>query len=399
MPDFDFEELDRAIAGSASSQPQPGFDASKQGMKPSVPPALRRSGAAGMHDAPDDMERRARRSPRPVMDITPTLQRKVKPEAKSAEKAPDLAKRLVPRRPGRSMDFIGPSRSPAVNKTARVNKTDVAEDALVNEITKNEPQSLGRSKPKARAAEAKLAKEPKLASEPRAKKLSRHMPMDEELLDDDASWNAPLESPFLPDAKVEKRPLGRPGPLPPVFASGPKPFSSEVKYASTPADFMGSDLELDNPMRVPDFEAELPSPNDAAKFFGYTPETQPTEPRESLNIPTLSKEPVEPVGADEPEEPLLLEEPEDFFLEPTAGPSNGLDESNVTQGSIRQQYTEQPRDDEESGDIYDTESYHQPISVPAKKSSAWKVIIWILLLAAVGTGVGVAFYIYVLPML
>jgi hypothetical protein len=67
--------------------------------------------------------------------------------------------------------------------------------------------------------------------------------------------------------------------------------------------------------------------------------------------------------------------------------------------SITQQYTEQPSANQQSGSIYDTENYHQPLAHNAKKRSGAWVILWIFLLVILGAGAGVAFYFYVLPML
>ena len=67
--------------------------------------------------------------------------------------------------------------------------------------------------------------------------------------------------------------------------------------------------------------------------------------------------------------------------------------------SITQQYTEQASSTDESGAIYDTTAYHQPLTHTArKKSGAW-VIVWILLLIILGGGAGAAVYFFVLPLI
>jgi len=156
----------------------------------------------------------------------------------------------------------------------------------------------------------------------------------------------PLESPFLSDAKVEKRPLGA--------------FSTSDEPAETPT--LSSEPEetplLEAPDEVDLLEAEsyVPSPS----------VTQISEPEEE--IPTPAPTPI---------------------VEEHQGPT-----------SITQQYKEQPSTaDQPSGAIYDTEAYHQPLVHAPKKKSGALVIVWIAALILVGAGAGAAVYFFVLPML
>ena len=66
--------------------------------------------------------------------------------------------------------------------------------------------------------------------------------------------------------------------------------------------------------------------------------------------------------------------------------------------SITQQYKEQVSTNQESGAIYDTESYHQPVTKPVKKSGNL-AILWIALLVVFGAAAGWAVYTFILPML
>src|SRR5690606_12423598 len=101
---------------------------------------------------------------------------------------------------------------------------------------------------------------------------------------------------------------------------------------------------------------------------------------------------------EEPEDPLL-EAPDDPLLEATTQPDPIAFETDRTTSSIPQQYTEKASSAPESGAIYDTEAYHQPVLAPTqKKSSSVLVFIWILLLVILGAGAGVAFYLFVLPL-
>lgn len=68
--------------------------------------------------------------------------------------------------------------------------------------------------------------------------------------------------------------------------------------------------------------------------------------------------------------------------------------------SISQQYQEKPNTgDQHSGAIYDTDSYHKAVVQPAKKGSGWLWVLWVVLLLAIGAGVGAAIYFFVLPIL
>ena len=67
--------------------------------------------------------------------------------------------------------------------------------------------------------------------------------------------------------------------------------------------------------------------------------------------------------------------------------------------SITQQYTEQPREEADSGAIYDTEAYHKPLVDAKKKSSGVWLAVWIVVLALIGAGAGLAFYFFILPTL
>lgn len=159
----------------------------------------------------------------------------------------------------------------------------------------------------------------------------------------------PLDSPFLPDAKVEKRPLGSP----PAF------------------DFSNMN-EPDEPQKS---ETTMPSDDDAP---------MPAELNEDIVKLEETETPVEP--------------PATTAAESTA--STPAAEEPIGPTSITQQYKEQPSTTQQpSGAIYDTETYHQPLAHTEKKHSGILVIIWIVALILVGGGAGAGVYFFVLPML
>ena len=198
-------------------------------------------------------------------------------------------------------------------------------------------------------------------------------------LDEDAQdWAKPLESPFLPDAKVEKRPLGT------MPATGSAPKEDELLLEAPDEPLLGAHT--------------MPDPIDFAAHASALPSEQedtgsPVETTEE----EVTVEP-EPIKEEATEAPVEVEEvqpelPVSKVEEPVR------DAEPIGSASISQQYTEQPSTSPESGAIYDTESYHQPLApAPKKKSGAW-VFVWILLLLIVGAAAGAGFYFFVLPML
>ena len=175
----------------------------------------------------------------------------------------------------------------------------------------------------------------------------------EEVLD------TPLESPFLNDAKVEKRPLGA--------------FSSQ---------------EFDTPL--------LETLDDVAPAYPSDPIVDVPAEAAVIEIPAIEA-PVEEAVSEEPEEELLLEAHTEtsHFKEAVATP-----EMLAGPTSITQQYKEQQSaDTQESGAIYDTDAYHQALVHQPPKQHKGLIFVWIAALLLVGGGIGAAVYFFVLPLL
>lgn len=173
---------------------------------------------------------------------------------------------------------------------------------------------------------------------------------------------APLTSPFLPDTKVEKRPLGA-GVSSSSEDIGQVPESTEVREDKT-IDDPNAQLPAnpgDIPQQLPEeLQSDLMSV-EADTHMGV-PKTEQTHPLEAKSI-----EPGLPSEQDEIATPTTL-----------SGPV-----------SIPQQYHEEPSTgDQKSGSIYDTDTYHRPLDHPAKKKSGWMWIVWIFLIILVGAGIG-----------
>ena len=195
---------------------------------------------------------------------------------------------------------------------------------------------------------------------------------------------APLTTPFLSDAKVEKRPLGGTvtDSIPAVEPSVSNAAAEQDDAA--PADDPEDQLPALTADVAPILPPELQKDLMAIETDGGTsametpaaevPATDSAEPApvvESSNI-SVSKEKETEI---EPEKPAV-EAPV------PAGPT-----------SIPQQYKEEPStSDQTNGGIYDTDTYHQPLAHPVKKKSGWLWIVWIVLLLIIGGGGAAALY-------
>jgi len=314
MSDFDFDELDKAVAGAS------GSDVNQV-----------------ITDIEEPEEQR-------VVEIDS------KPEASESE-APKAAP-AARRGSGRFMDVVHPS------SDMRSRASSVA--------------------PSSRTEAPSFV--------PPASKVEEEAPEEEESTSDIkdtqesavGEWSKPLETPFLADAKVEKRPLGGFGPDPSqelldAPEEEPKPEAPDEPL-----------LEANNLPDPIDFAAHLASLDSEKEDTGNpapVEEEKPEEPQESEQ----SIEQLDELKEPEPETPPVLDV---ATSEEPVGPT-----------SIQQQYEERPATEQPSGAIYDTENYHKPLAPPAKKKSGAWTIIWIILLVILGAAAGVAFYLYVLPML
>ncbi|MGE5298855.1 MAG: hypothetical protein ACM3KF_02335 [Acidobacteriota bacterium] len=171
------------------------------------------------------------------------------------------------------------------------------------------------------------------------------------------SEQSPLTSPFLPDAKPEKRPLG---------------VASDAGVVST----IDIAAELDNELVADARNEQVELPPEPPAL----PEELHTDIMAVEATDTTATEPTE--LAENPDE-LTEQAAEETTIAVPAG------------GSIAQQYTEAPSSgDQTNGSIYDTSNYHQPIEAAptAKKSSPLKWILLAVGLLVLGGGGGVVYF-------
>lgn len=181
----------------------------------------------------------------------------------------------------------------------------------------------------------------------------------------DTDMSEPLQSPFLSDAKVEKRPLG-------AFAITEPTAATESAVAPV---------------------EDTPVAEDTSVAQETTAEADPEPPvalPEELKSDIVAIE-ADTAAADSPEQPVA--NTADIPMSapvvtpaPTVGPT-----------SIKQQYKEEPSSTPaDHAPIYDSASYTQPLAHPAKKKSGWLVVLFIVLLILIGAGAGAAIYYFVL---
>lgn len=191
----------------------------------------------------------------------------------------------------------------------------------------------------------------------------------------------PLTSPFISDAKVEKRPLGGlANEVAPAIEPAVTTTAAEEEQSITsdnPDDQLPATAADVAPVLPPELQKDLM----AIETAGDT-SAQPTESTQEDTV-AESESKLEEL-ATEPEKPSVESEKPATEIPVPTGPA-----------SIPQQYKEEPSTgDQTNGGIYDTNSYHQPLAHPVKKKSGWLWIVWILLLLIIGGGGAAVLYLF-----
>jgi hypothetical protein len=346
MKDLDFDELDRAV-NSLIGGDQSQTDDTKEDTGLSATTSVSdepTSDPASTASAPAPQPLAARRSSGRFMDV-------VHPSS-------DMRGSFVPPRPSREGMTIQPATSTPVYEPVMSTPTPVSTSSEVQEepepVKSDWPDPIDYNKSHDRPA-----------VEESVKTEVDETPL---LLEADSSTPAniddmpPLESPFITDAKVEKRPLG-------AFTNDSATPEADAIAPETPKAEPDIDLSTnveDTPNNETPMPAELQDNLLSIESNEDTADATPTEPpTPTLALPTHSS-----------------------AIETTAPVA------------ITQQYVEQPSTgDKPAGSIFDVDNYHKPIAHPKKNKSGWLMIVWIVLLIIFGIGAGAAFYFYILPTL
>jgi hypothetical protein len=315
MKDIDFDELDRAV-NSLINNPTSGNKVT------AVPTLSTSTSPTSITSSITDPSSTARRSSGRFMDV-------VHPSS-DMRTSPSSSTNTVPSREGVT---ITPSKAAS---EATVQTSHVSSPKLNNETitpsAKSWPDPIDLSEVASQAP--KSTAQPSVKSTPSENQVAgMAKPLEQDM-------SQLPDSPFLDNAKVEKRPLG-------AFSAEPS-VSTEVPSTTT--------------------EPTSPGGTEATDSAEYPVETDmplPAELQDNL---------------------LSIEDDEGSVA--------------ATPTSITQQYTEQPSTgDQPAGAIFDADAYHKPLAHPAKKKSGWLIVLWIFLLLVVGAGTGAAVYFYVLPLI
>lgn len=164
-------------------------------------------------------------------------------------------------------------------------------------------------------------------------------------------------TPFIPDAKVEKRPLGGIGAIPSPFDDD---TSTDAKDAiETPTTNVATSInaELSDANKQNDDQPVL----DASAF-------EQASPAESPEINAIESTEAVPESASQPETIAVVE----------SGDTEHLKESHAAPNK--------------EGTIYDVANQTQPLAHPAKQKSGWGVVILIVVIIIVAAALGAAAY-------
>lgn len=388
MKDIDFDELDRAVnslmggvkAGSdtSSSKSLKTLDINttlKDGEQPAYDKLRRvaeKIGSETIQQPNETTEIIPQGAPGPVQEAAPIVpQPPVQSPAPAVEPAAapkesviiEPRKAMEPRQKssGRFMDVMHPSSDMT---TQSVGTTTVPPATPIQPVS---PVVAVPERP-LKTDPVPVVSEPEVVSEPVPVAPSPE-PVGPPPVDTPPEPALPLTSPFLPDPKVEKRPLGG---VPAVNESEQETLGADVSLLDAP---LKTDMAHDAQVAPQSVEPELP-----AEFHS-----------DLLAIETNAVE-----GASEETEPEA-ESPIDVAKEPAvqepATVSSDVEALSEASAPQPQPATE-PTEDEhpEDGAIFDTSQYHTPVVQHAKRGREWLWVVVIIVIVIISAAGGVAFY-------
>lgn len=174
----------------------------------------------------------------------------------------------------------------------------------------------------------------------------------------EAATFTPSESPFIVDAKVEKRPLnpGAQDESPMIDTAG---ITTGPDEASTVSDGSGTDMAAENESDEPPLTPQVPELSSDLVAIESDERVEVTQAIDTKDAASDLQEPSVPLGA----------------------------------SSIAQQYATQPSSGDQShAAIYDASQYPEPVSHPAKNKAGWLWVLWVVLLLGVGAGGAIVLY-------
>lgn len=339
MKDIDFDELDKAVNSLMAS------NASTPQSAPADEPASATPSAIGSAPA----------APAPV--ATPPVDSAASPVPVTVTPRPSAP---AVRRTGRFMDMVNTSSEPKPRPAAAPSREGLSISPRA-EQSPSQP-SVQPDAPTASVEPAISPVEPVKTDtmpDPLDMMMQQSQGADTSAAQDNEPAVTPSvsqtplasESPFITDAKVEKRPLNSES----MVEGGPAPMDLSAVLNDTPDDASA----------------------DEAEEAGRTVDEPPVSPQ----VPELDNELV----AIESGATVAATEP--------AGSDDAAPAVPLGATSIPQQYAAQPSSGDQShAAIYDASQYPDPIKHPAKSKSGWLWVLWVILLLGIGAGGAVLLY-------
>jgi len=391
VTELDFDELDRAVNSLISGAPAGAPKESTENVL-----TLQETPATGSSSAPVDPSAIASPVVAPVDPSTPAV------EDPLVAAVPTLATK---RSSGRFMDVVHPSSDMRnTTSTSSFNRPNPVSPLPVSVPERTDTTPTGSTDmpdPLDFSASAPAQTNPQTTAVPTSSESTDSEDDDIDKIANDitnslkpeiaAESEPALTSPFLPDAKVDKRPLG-------AFSDDTSSIASEMSAAlsSTPTAVAVEVAESPTPEPVVPPVVDQPEvKNDDSKVDDtQIPEESAPLPEELqsdlLSIESTTATNTGAVETAPVEAPASIQ----------AATSVPTPEVTVGPTAITQQYKEEPSTgDKQSGAIFDTESYHKPLAQPAKKKKSPKLVPLIAGVIVVGAGIGAVVYYFVLPLL
>ena len=301
-----------------------------------------------------------------------------------AENTPTTSSRinLPSRRSGRFMDVVHPSsdmrtdtsspvRPTAASPRPTVSRTGLTLDPTFTQSSNSAPASDTTAADSTAVTDTDLV-DPSESLDDTTENLNTSIQAE---LNQESSYSSDVSNtPFLTDAKVEKRPLGG--------AQGLAETSDESETQATPEAPAGEGYKAES---QEDDTQTAPSRVVQAELRSDLISLESDDTSASYQTPTDDAAKGQPVITPDSEadtKQQVVAQPDATPLAQPVGPI-----------AITQQYKQEPSSSPtESGSIYDTADYHQPLAHPQKKSSGWMWVVWVLVLLVLGAGSGAAAY-------
>ena len=216
-----------------------------------------------------------------------------------------------------------------------------------------------------------------------------------------------LGSPFLPDAKVSKRPLGGEAPtggvvedIPPLQAiTNEKVDSNNTATAGQQTEETARELAEKLPEVNEKIEDEKPINSEQTEADdGSGDEQRPLNPDGFKDEKPMPEEDaaLQKIEATEDDDKEDRKNVNEATSETIRAIESGDTEKLAVHGSIPQQYKEKTNSEEheksDDGGIYDVNNYHQPLEHPAKHKSGWGTVVLIVVIILIFVALAAAAY-------